>query len=142
MWTRLSPISSRDFPGWELRFDPICLSCIPLTKFYAVPGLRLGLGYGDADICAAVSALLPDWSVNALAQAVGEEALRDDAYAERSLDAVQALRSRLEAGLGGLGITVFPGSANYLLCRSEIRTLRFAGNAFQEPYPDPQLRQL
>ena len=90
-----------------------------LTKFYAVPGLRLGLGYGGADICAAISALLPDWSVNALAQAVGEEALRDDAYAERSLDAVQALRSRLEADLVGLGLKVFPGSANYLLCRSE-----------------------
>ena len=90
-----------------------------LTKFYAVPGLRLGLGYGHAEVCAALSALLPDWSVNALAQAVGEEALRDDAYARRTVDAVKELRGRLEADLEGLGIRVFPGSANYLLCRSE-----------------------
>jgi cobyric acid synthase CobQ/L-threonine-O-3-phosphate decarboxylase len=90
-----------------------------LTKFYAVPGLRLGLGYGSAKVCAELAALLPDWSVNALAQAVGEEALRDDIYARQTIDAVKELRGRLEADLAGLGIRVFPGSANYLLCRSE-----------------------
>jgi cobyric acid synthase CobQ/L-threonine-O-3-phosphate decarboxylase len=90
-----------------------------LTKFYAVPGLRLGLGYGSADVCTAMAALLPDWSVNALAQAVGEEALRDDLYASQTVDAVRDLRAGLEAALTGLGVKVFPGSANYLLCRSE-----------------------
>ena len=90
-----------------------------LTKFYAVPGLRVGLGYGDAAVCAAIDALLPDWSVNALAQAVGAEALRDEDYARQTVGAVKELRGRLEADLAGLGIRVFPGSANYLLCRSE-----------------------
>ncbi|MGE4443298.1 MAG: cobyric acid synthase [Desulfomicrobium sp.] len=90
-----------------------------LTKFYAVPGLRLGLGYGDAAACEALEALLPDWSVNALAQAVGAEALRDEDFARQTLDAVKELRGRLKADLAGLGIRVFSGSANYLLCRSE-----------------------
>jgi cobyric acid synthase CobQ/L-threonine-O-3-phosphate decarboxylase len=90
-----------------------------LTKFYAVPGLRLGLGYGSATVCAALAALLPDWSVNALAQAVGTDALRDDDYARQTMDAVKALRSDLAAALAELGVRVFPGSANYLLCRSE-----------------------
>jgi adenosylcobyric acid synthase len=90
-----------------------------LTKFYAVPGLRLGLGYGSADVCAALAALLPDWSVNALAQAVGIDALRDDSYASQTMEAVRDLRTGLEAALTELGVKVFPGSANYLLCRSE-----------------------
>jgi cobyric acid synthase CobQ/L-threonine-O-3-phosphate decarboxylase len=90
-----------------------------LTKFYAVPGLRLGLGYGCAEVCAALGALLPDWSVNALAQAVGVEALRDEAYARQTMDAVRELRCRLATGLAAFGLKVFPGSANYLLCRSE-----------------------
>jgi L-threonine-O-3-phosphate decarboxylase len=89
-----------------------------LTKFFAIPGLRLGLGYGASDVCAAVGRLLPDWSVNALAQAVGEEALRDADYAARTVEAVAGLRLRLAADLSELGLTVFPGSANYLLCRS------------------------
>ncbi|NLW80804.1 MAG: cobyric acid synthase [Desulfovibrionales bacterium] len=88
-----------------------------LTKFYAVPGLRLGLGYGSAGICAALSALLPDWSVNALAQAVGEKALEDEEYARRTVAAVAELRDRLHDDLAGLGLTVFPGQANYLLCQ-------------------------
>jgi cobyric acid synthase CobQ/L-threonine-O-3-phosphate decarboxylase len=89
-----------------------------LTKFFAIPGLRLGLGYGAPDFCAAVAGQLPDWSVNALAQAVGEEALRDEGYARRTVEAVETLREALAADLRGLGLTVFDGSANYLLCRS------------------------
>jgi cobyric acid synthase CobQ/L-threonine-O-3-phosphate decarboxylase len=90
-----------------------------LTKFYAVPGLRLGLGYGHPDFCAALSALLPDWSVNALAQAVGEAALADEEYARRTRETVAALRRDLRQNLAALGLHVFPGSANYLLCRCE-----------------------
>lgn len=89
-----------------------------LTKFFAIPGLRLGLGYGAAAACAAVGRLLPDWSVNALAQAVGEDALRDADYAARTVKAVAELRTRLAADLAELGLTVFTGNANYLLCRS------------------------
>jgi cobyric acid synthase CobQ/L-threonine-O-3-phosphate decarboxylase len=90
-----------------------------LTKFYAVPGLRLGLGYGSAQMCAALANLLPDWSVNALAQAVGETALCDEAYAGRTVAAVKNLRTSLTLALRELGLRVFPGSANYLLCRSD-----------------------
>ncbi len=90
-----------------------------LTKFYAVPGLRLGLGYGSEEVCAALAELLPDWSVNALAQAVGAEALRDGDYACQTMAVVEELRVRLHEDLTGVGLTVFPGCANYLLCRSE-----------------------
>lgn len=89
-----------------------------LTKFYAMPGLRLGLGYGSEQYIAAVDALLPDWTVNSLAQAVGEAALLDQDYARHSVETVSALRAELQDNLTRLGISVFPGQANYLLCRS------------------------
>jgi cobyric acid synthase CobQ/L-threonine-O-3-phosphate decarboxylase len=89
-----------------------------LTKFFAIPGLRLGLGYGPKEFCDAVAALLPDWSVNALALAVGQEALGDEAYRARTVERVAMLREDLARKLGGLGLDVFPGAANYLLCRS------------------------
>lgn len=66
-----------------------------LTKFYAMAGLRLGLGYGPADICAEIAALLPDWSVNAPALAVGLAALDDDDYARRTLAVLPELRERV-----------------------------------------------
>lgn len=99
-----------------------------LTKFYAMAGLRLGLGYGPADICAEIAALLPDWSVNAPALAVGLAALDDDDYARRTLAVLPELREELRSALVGLGITVFNGQANYLLCR----TTRMTAAALQQ----------
>ncbi|WP_126380846.1 cobyric acid synthase [Desulfovibrio ferrophilus] len=89
-----------------------------LTKFYAVPGLRLGLGFAASDVAKTITGRIPPWSVNGLAQAVGCRALEDSEYALRTVQAVEALRDELQASLSALpGLTVFPGTANFLLCR-------------------------
>lgn len=88
-----------------------------LTKFYALPGLRLGLGYGPAHLCAEIHSLLPDWTVNSLALAVGERALQDRDFAMQSVQAITKLRGQLYYGLHNLGLEVWPGQANYVLCR-------------------------
>jgi len=89
-----------------------------LTKFYAVPGLRLGLAFARGALAEKIRAQLPPWSVNVLALAFGAKALLDDAYATATREAVTRLRLALAASLAALpGITVFPGQANYLLCR-------------------------
>jgi threonine-phosphate decarboxylase len=86
------------------------------TKFFAIPGLRLG-----CLICpdpAPVQALQPSWPVNAVAAAAGTAAARDSGFAERSVREVARLRDALTADLAALpGLTVFPGSANFLLVR-------------------------
>lgn len=89
-----------------------------LTKFYALPGLRLGLAYAAPDMAALLRAQVPTWSVNALAQAVGARALGDRAFSARTHAQLPALCAALADGLAGLpGLTVFPGQANYHLCR-------------------------
>jgi threonine-phosphate decarboxylase len=84
------------------------------TKFFAIPGLRLG-----CLICphpTPVQALQPSWPVNAVAAAAGTEAARDTDFAERSVREVARLRAALTAHLAAIpGLTVFPGSANFLL---------------------------
>jgi len=86
------------------------------TKFFAIPGLRLG-----CLVCpdpAPVQALQPSWPVNAVAAAAGTAAARDTDFAERSVREVARLRDTLTAKLAALpGLTVFPGSANFLLVR-------------------------
>jgi len=95
---------------------------LSLTKMYAVPGLRLGLLCASAPLAGRVRGLLAPWSVNALAQAVGERAMRDDGFEARSRENAAALRRELERGLARLpGLRVYPGQANYLLCRLEGR---------------------
>jgi adenosylcobyric acid synthase len=89
-----------------------------LTKFYAVPGLRLGLALAAPEVAAVIRAQLPPWSVNTLALAFGAKVLADEAYANDSRQLVTRLRQALIAGLRALGgIRVYEGEANYLLCR-------------------------
>lgn len=91
---------------------------ISLTKIFAIPGLRLGIAVASPEISEAFKRMQPFWSVNTLAQAVGEAALKDEAYVERSRRYVRDLREKLSADLGTIqGLTVYPGTANFLLIR-------------------------
>jgi L-threonine-O-3-phosphate decarboxylase len=86
------------------------------TKFFAVPGLRLGcLITSDVE---RARAFQPSWPVNAVAAAVGISAARDRAFAEATLTAVELRRQELLGALEELpGITAYPGAANFLLVR-------------------------
>ena len=86
------------------------------TKFFAVPGLRLGcLLTPDVE---RVRAFQPSWSVNAVAAAAGIAAARDTAFAEATLAEVALRRSELFSALQELPrITPYPSVANFLLVR-------------------------
>jgi threonine-phosphate decarboxylase len=90
------------------------------TKFFAVPGLRLGcLVTPDPK---RVRAFQPSWSVNAVAAAVGVAAAGDQDYADATLAEVALRRRELFSALGGVtGITPYPGAANFLLVRGPAR---------------------
>jgi cobyric acid synthase CobQ len=89
-----------------------------LTKFYAIPGLRLGFAAGHAGMVAKIKAQIPPWSVNTLAQELGPAFLADEEYARQTVDLVCRERQRLVSELSGLpGLYVYPGEANYLLVR-------------------------
>ncbi len=90
---------------------------LSLTKSFAIPGLRLGLLAASPDLAGWVRANLPPWSVGTLAQAVGARALGDEAFLRQSREALPPLRQRLADGLTRLGLTAYPGEANYLLAR-------------------------
>ena len=86
------------------------------TKFFAIPGLRLGcLVCDDAEI---VQRLQPSWPVNAVAAAAGIAAVKDGSFAGASVAEVARLRGDLFGALEGLdGLQPFPGRANFLLVR-------------------------
>ena len=91
-----------------------------LTKFYAIPGLRLGLAFGAPELIFQVRRALPEWSVNVAAQRVGARALRDFPYHAATRSTVRDLREKLVLSLGFVpGLKVFPSAANFLLCRLE-----------------------
>lgn len=95
---------------------PNVIVLMSLTKFYAIPGLRLGLAAADWNIVAGLKKIIPPWSVNTLAQAAGAAAMQDTDYAVRSRSFVDAERRWLQKELGNIpGLKVYPGCANFLL---------------------------
>jgi len=90
-----------------------------LTKFYAIPGLRLGLGFAAPETAAKIRRLIPPWSVNALALAVGEKALADEEYAERTRAEVKRLRADYEVEGGDVEFIARRLFARYRLERAE-----------------------
>ncbi|MHB1455361.1 MAG: cobyric acid synthase [Armatimonadota bacterium] len=89
-----------------------------LTKFYAIPGLRLGCAIADRILAERVRDILPTWSVNTLAQAVGTAALRDNGYSAQTREFVNTQRNLLLNALRQIsGIAVYEGKANFLMVK-------------------------
>lgn len=87
-----------------------------MTKFFAIPGLRLGFTIAAPELAAGMSGKQVTWSVNGLAQLAGEACLRSGrGYAARTRELIAAERELLRAGLRRLGCSVPPGEANFLL---------------------------
>lgn len=86
-----------------------------MTKFYSIPGIRLGYIVGHPESLAELRRLQVPWSVNSLAQAIGEAVLGDEVFIQRSLQWLQEERTLLSGELETLGFRVYPGITNYLL---------------------------
>jgi cobyric acid synthase CobQ/L-threonine-O-3-phosphate decarboxylase len=106
---------------------------LSLTKAFAIPGLRLGCAVAAVEIARRMRELLPPWSVNTLAQAVGVEALRDADYLNRTRVYVSGQRAELATMLAAIpGLRVYPGEADFLLVRSAIDAPELANRLLKE----------
>ncbi len=93
-----------------------CIVLRSMTKFYALPGLRLGYAIASERVIGRLERLRAPWSVNTLAQAAGLASLADHDYRERTVRLVAAERDFLASALTRLsGLVAHPSAANYLL---------------------------
>ncbi|NTX84195.1 threonine-phosphate decarboxylase [Citrobacter youngae] len=92
-----------------------------LTKFYAIPGLRLGyLVNSDEQAVARMRSRQMPWSINAFAALAGEMILSDSAYQQATWQWLAQEGQRFDQQLQTLpGLTVYPGRANYRLLRCD-----------------------
>jgi len=103
-----------------------------LTKFYAIPGLRLGFAIAEPEVIQRIKRIMPPWSVNGLSQAVGEHAVQDQDYATQTRAFVRQQREFLLNEIKSIpGLTVFSGRANFLLVRLDRQDIDGPGLAKQ-----------
>lgn len=86
------------------------------TKFYAVPGLRIGAAFANETLITQLQQYIPSWSVNTLAQAYTKAVLNDVDYIKRTKQELNEERAFMYNALDDIeGITVYPPSANFNL---------------------------
>ncbi|RMG06089.1 MAG: threonine-phosphate decarboxylase [Nitrospirae bacterium] len=113
-----------DFTGEEslskfVLENPNLIVLSSLTKFYAIPGLRIGFGVMHPNLAKMVFRYKEPWSVNTLAMAAGKAAIGDDKFREKTLEFMKSEKEFFEDSLEKRGITFYPSSTNYYLLRHE-----------------------
>lgn len=87
-----------------------------MTKFFGIPGLRLGYAVSNAAFADRLNSMGGPWSVNTLALGAGVAALQDEQHNQRSLEYIAQERNFLFSGLTVFTqLKVHPSCANYLL---------------------------
>ncbi len=90
-----------------------------LTKFYGLPGLRLGYAIAHPDRLNQWQQWRDPWSVNSLAVAAGIAILEDYQFQAQTWQWLSVARPQLWQGLNNLtGINPIMGAANYLLVKT------------------------
>jgi threonine-phosphate decarboxylase len=96
-----------------------------LTKFFALPGLRVGYLVAHRSLAQTLGQTLEPWSVNTLALAAAAESIKDAAYRRRSLALVARERDYLLGCFKKLGwLEPFPTQTNFVLARIKLPQVR------------------
>ncbi len=95
--------------------NPYLMVLRSMTKFYALPGLRIGYGVFPVKIAELLRTHQGPWTVNTLAQAAGVAALDTKEYRGETLKVVSKQKEVLENGFEKLGVGFVPSVANYYL---------------------------
>jgi histidinol-phosphate aminotransferase len=83
------------------------------SKCYGLAGLRVGYAIGSSNFRAAVDAVRQPFSVNALAQAAGAEAILHQDDVLTRVETTVAERIRVQEGVAELGLGVSESQANF-----------------------------
>ncbi len=86
-----------------------------LTKFFAIPGLRLGFGFGNPEIIQLINQARDPWNVNCFAQLAGTASLQDESYIRSTMAYISKERDYLFRKLQDIkGFRPYKPTANYI----------------------------
>ncbi|MEY8415857.1 histidinol-phosphate transaminase [Tissierella praeacuta] len=88
------------------------------TKFFALPGIRLGYGCTSRELADNINNIELPWSVNSFAEAAGNFIFNDKQYIDDSKRYIENERKNMYQELSKLSnIIVFPTETNYILIK-------------------------
>ncbi len=94
------------------------------TKFFAVPGLRIGFLVSHKENIEKLQQHQMPWSINSLAQKAGEHLLFDIAYIQKTKELIAKEKAFLFAQLSTIkGLKPYPSEANFIFIKIKSRNL-------------------
>ncbi len=87
------------------------------SKLHALAALRLGWAFAPTPIAGVLNAVRAPFNVNAVAQAAGIASMADTRHQAAVLEHNETWRPWLTERLQGMGLTVLPSAANFVLAR-------------------------
>lgn len=92
-----------------------------LTKFYSLPGLRIGYAIAHPDCLKRWQQWRDPWSINSLADVVAQTVIQDRDFQQLTWDWLLPTRKTLFQNLANLsGLKPILGKANYLLVKTDL----------------------
>ena len=89
-----------------------------MTKFFGIPGMRVGFAIGNKEKIGEMMVYKEPWSVNALATIAAIESIGDTEYIKESRRYVAEEREHLHSSLKEIHwLKPFPSAANYILLK-------------------------
>ncbi|KPU45401.1 threonine-phosphate decarboxylase [Oxobacter pfennigii] len=88
------------------------------TKFFALPGIRLGYAYAKGDFVKRYNEIESPWSVNSFANAAARNIFKDVRYIENTREYIKKEREFLLTELSGIDyLKVFDSQVNFILIK-------------------------
>jgi L-threonine-O-3-phosphate decarboxylase len=97
--------ASDDLPAIVLR---------SLTKFFAIPGVRIGYAVAPEAVASAIADVFPSWPVGTMETEIALAALGDVEFVRETRETNAIERARLASALRSLGLHVLAGAANFV----------------------------
>lgn len=95
-----------------------------LTKFFAIPGIRLGYIVGNRNLINKIKSYQPDWPVNLFAQVVGKEVINDSEYISKTKELIKKEKQFLFNSLEKISqLKPYKSAANFILVEIKEKSL-------------------
>ena len=88
------------------------------TKFFGLPGIRLGYAWTAPDVVESYNAAALPWRINALADLAGQVIFRQTDYIRKTKQYIHEQRQQMLSQLRGIpGLHVYPTDTNFILLK-------------------------
>ena len=128
----LTPSQEQSMIPWVAKY-PNLVILRSLTKFYSLPGLRIGYAIAHPERLKRWQQWRDPWSVNTLAAAATAAALQDKQFQQQTWDWLIPARTQLFEQLKAIpGLKPLAGTANYLLVQTEMSATKLQEKLLKE----------